>query len=153
MTKEKYIIELRKRLSLLDEIEVDQIISEYMDFIKQKENEGLNEKDILDQLGDVNKLANNILKSYKISDHYISLFIGKEKVIDELSDFAHKVANASSSLFHKLEESFIEFTKSSGKVAKNAYEETVKFSENRVKDIKTHFKKKENNTNEEDKEE
>ncbi len=136
MNKEKYIIELRKRLSLLSSDEVDDIISEYLDYIKQKQNEGTSEAVALEQLGNVNELAKKILKSYKISDTYIKLFVGKEKVIDEFNDFVRKFADASTTLISKIESSISD-------IANTVYKETKKFSEEKISEVKKRFNNKE----------
>lgn len=141
MNKEKYIIELRKRLSLLDPQEVEDIVVEYLDYIKQKENEGISEGLALEQLGNVNDLARKILKSYLISDTYINLFIGKEKVIDEINDFVKKFADVSSTVYTKIEESVSEFARTTGHFAKNVFSETKKFGEEKINEVKNIIKK------------
>mgnify|MGYP000938513818 FL=1 len=73
MSKEKFIIELRKRLSLLEVEERDNIIEEYLSYVNQKIYEEISEEEAIEQLGDVNKIAEKILKSHKISDKYIKL--------------------------------------------------------------------------------
>ncbi|QVK18951.1 DUF1700 domain-containing protein [Mycoplasmatota bacterium] len=147
MNKEKYIIELRKRLSLLDPKEVEDIVVEYLDYIKQKQNEEISEGLALEQLGNVNDLAKKILKSYKISDRYINLFIGKEKVIDEINDFVEKLADVSTTVYSKIEESVSEFAKTTGHFAKNVFKETRKFGEEKINEVKNIIKNT-NKTNE-----
>lgn len=137
MKKEKYIIELRKRLSILDEKEIDDIACEYLDIINQKINIGSTEEEVIEQLGNINNLAKKILKDHKISDNYIKLFIGKEKVIDEINDFLVKFADVSSTVYVKIEESVSDFARTTGHVAKNVYKETIS-------DIKKVFKKDKN---------
>ncbi|MDF2699522.1 MAG: hypothetical protein K0Q49_1078 [Haloplasmataceae bacterium] len=144
MTKETYIIELRKRLSLLQEEEVDNIIQEYLEYIRQKVTSGISEGLAIEQMGNVNNVAKEILKSYKISDRYIKLFIGKEKVIDDLGEFANKVQETSTTIFHRIEDKLSDISKNTSSVAKNALKETVKYGGNRINDVKTIFKKSEN---------
>ncbi len=141
MNKEQYIIELRKRLSLLANSEVDNIVLEYQDYIKQKLNEGLSEEEALEQLGNINDLAKKILKGYKLSDTYINLFIGKEKVIDEINDFVKKLSEVSVNVFTKIEESVTEFARTTGHIAKNVFNESKKFGEEKIKEVKNIIKK------------
>ncbi len=150
MKKEKYIIELRKRLSILDEKVVDDIVCEYLDLINQKINIGSTEEEVIDQLGNVNELAKKILKSYKISETYIKLFIGKEKLIDEINDFVLKLTDVSSSVYGKIEESVSDFARTTGHVAKNVYKETLKFGEEKINEMKKALRKdkKQNDDNE-----
>src|SRR5690554_409742 len=130
MNKEKYIIELRKRLSLLKKSEIDSIVEEYLDYIKQKINQGNSEEEALKELGNVNELAKKILTSHKISEKYIKLFIGREKVIDEINDFANKI-----------EESVSDIAKKTGVFAKNIYQSTKKFSKEKFTEVKDFIKK------------
>jgi len=149
MNKEKYIIELRKRLSILDSNEIDNIVVEYLDFIKQKQNEGATEEVALEQLGNVNDIAKKILQSYKISESYIKLFIGKEKVIDEINEIVVKFADISSTVYNKLEESVTEFARTTGHLAKNVFNETKKFSEEKFNEVKSKMKKANSDSEEE----
>lgn len=114
MDKGNYLKELKKRLSLINEGEVSNIIFEYNEYINFKINEGLTEEEILISLGDVNELAREILYSYKISEKYITLFIGKEKVIDEISGFSNNIIDKSSNAYSKIEDS-----------VKNVYKEKI----------------------------
>ncbi len=141
MNKERYIIELRKRLSLLAPKEVDDVVVEYLDYITQKQNEGMTEGLALEQLGNVNDLAKKILISYKLSDKYINLFIGKEKVIDEINDFVEKFSDVSSTVYLKVEETVTDFARTTGHIAKNVYNETIKYGEEKLNDVKNILKR------------
>lgn len=130
MNKEKFIIELRKRLSLLNNEEIDKIVEEYLGYINQKIRDGKSEKEAIDEIGDVNQLAKRILTSYKISDKYIKLFIGKEKVIDEINEFVNKV-----------EDTVSEIAKKTSDMAKSVFESTKKFSKEKFTEVKKFIKK------------
>lgn len=131
MNKEKFIIELRKRLSLLSNEEIDKNVEEYLSYINQKINEGKSEEEAIKELGDVNQIAKRILTSYKINEKYIKLFIGKEKVIDEINEFVNKV-----------EDTVTEIAKKTGEMAKNVFESTKKFSKEKFTEVKKFIKKK-----------
>lgn len=147
MTKEQFIIELRKRLSLLESEEVDNIVEEYLDYIKQKLNEGLTEEEALEKIGNVNDIAEKILRAHKIAERYIKIFIGKEKVIDEINDFITKITEVSTTVFSKIESSVTEFARNTGHFAKNVYQESKKFGEEKIKEVKNIFKKESNDEN------
>jgi hypothetical protein len=138
MSKETYLNELRKRLSLLDAKEVDAITYEYHDHINNKLDEGYTEEEVLDQLGDVNQLARNILEAYKISERYIKWFVGKERMIDDMNEFTSKIADGSIEVFNKIESS-----------VKDVVKKTLHFSENRIHDVKNIFKKTSKKQNDE----
>ena len=154
MNKEKYLIELRKRLSLLDSKEVDEIIVKYNNYFNEKETE-ISEGLVIEQLGNVNDLAKKILQEYKINESYIKLFIGKEKVIDEINDFVVKFADVSSTVYVKIEETVSDFARTTGHIAKNVYKETIKFGEEKLNEVKKNFKKENSKeeTNQDDKKE
>jgi Protein of unknown function (DUF1700) len=130
MTKEIYLNELRKRLSLLDAKEVDAITYEYHDHIASKLGDGYSEEEVLEELGDVNQLARKILEAYKISDRYIKWFVGKERMIDDMNEFTNKIADGSIEVFNKIESS-----------VKDVVKKTIHFGENRIHDVKSIFKK------------
>lgn len=111
MTKEKFVNELAKRLSLLDSKEVDKIIQEYLDTISKKMHRGITEEEAINELGDINEIAKNVLKSYKINENYIKLFIGKEKVIDDVNEFIKKATDVSTSVLLKVGEQVSGFAK------------------------------------------
>jgi len=119
MTREKFANELSKRLSIIDPKEVEKIVQEYLNTISAKMARGLTEEEAINELGDINLIARNVLKNYKISDNYIKLFIGKEKVIDDANEFIKRVTDVSTSVLLKIGEQVTDF-------AKNVYSESKK---------------------------
>ncbi|NLG82224.1 MAG: DUF1700 domain-containing protein [Bacilli bacterium] len=119
MTREKFANELSKRLSIIDPKEVEKIVQEYLNTISAKMARGLTEEEAINELGDINLIARNVLKNYKISDNYIKLFIGKEKVIDDANEFMKRVTDVSTSVLLKIGEQVTDF-------AKNVYSESKK---------------------------
>lgn len=132
MSKEKYLNEFKKRLSLLDEGEIQRIEAEYLRFFDEKEKEGWAEEEILQELGNVNELAKKILQMYRISPKYIRLFVGKEKLIDEFNDYVSKVADTSMEVFDKVEQS-----------VKRLFKKTIETGEKGFHSVKKFFSKKE----------
>jgi hypothetical protein len=132
MTKETYLKELKKRLSLINSEEVEKVTVAYNDYLKRQSGEGYTDEEALEQLGDVNQLARTILESYKISEKYIKWFVGKERMVDDLNEFTSKVADSSIEVLTKIEKS-----------AKKAVKKTIQFGGNRVHDVKSIFTKSE----------
>ena len=84
MTKEEFIKKLKNKIRMLDQKEIDDIISEYEGFIEEKKSSGMSEKEAVKSLGDINEIAKDLLSAYKIDDDYSDLS-GKE-VIDSFMD-------------------------------------------------------------------
>lgn len=72
MNKEKFLKTLHDKLSILENNEIDDIISEYEDHINQKIKDGISEDVAIKAFGDIDVLAKEILSSYKISNNYNS---------------------------------------------------------------------------------
>ena len=72
MNKEKFLKKLREKLTLLEDSEVDDIITEYSNHINEKVKDGKTEEEAVNGFGSVDLLAKEILKGYKISDNYRS---------------------------------------------------------------------------------
>lgn len=85
MQKEEFLRKLRKKLDLLAVTEVDAIILEYSTIIEEKIKSGLSEKDAVASLGDIDDLANELLKTYKINPQY--------KGHDPIGTFSKKVVS------------------------------------------------------------
>ncbi len=70
MKKEKFLKTLREKLNVLESQEVEDIIEEYKDYIRQKQDDGMTEEEAIQDFGDVESLAKEILKAYKINENY-----------------------------------------------------------------------------------
>ena len=70
MNKNEFLNELRKRLKLLDNGEIDDIISEYSVTIDEKIKNGKTEIEAVKDFGDIDELAKEILSAYKINPDY-----------------------------------------------------------------------------------
>jgi len=79
MTKKTFIKKLKEKLAILDSNEIDDIVLEYTNIIDDKMKDGKTEKEAILEFGDLDELAKEILKAYKINPNY------KEK--DEKIDF------------------------------------------------------------------
>lgn len=87
MDKRTFIRELRKALSVLQEDELEDIVSEYEQHIDMKQKNGLTEEEAIADFGSLNELASDILEAYHVRADYASeskpgegsLFSGKKE--------------------------------------------------------------------------
>ena len=94
MNKKEFLETLRKRLSLLEESEVDDIILEYSNHIDQKVKDGKKEKAAVEAFGDIDDLSKEILMGYKISDNY-----SNSDLLNNLSKFFKNLVNSTERQF------------------------------------------------------
>jgi len=100
VTKKEFLDSLEKKLSVLSDIEKQDIIAEYTDTINEKIKQGQTEKEAVKDFGNIDDLAKEILIAYKINPNYEdkSDSFGKksEEIIKQgaeaVSDFGRNVA-------------------------------------------------------------
>lgn len=68
MNKEEFLNKLRKKIEILEESEVEDIIEEYSGFIDEKVNQGSTEEEAVKSMGNINELARELLSAYKIKN-------------------------------------------------------------------------------------
>lgn len=93
MNKEEFLTKLRKKLDVLEDKEIEDIISEYEGYIEEKKSRGLTEEEAVKELGDINEISSDLLGAYKVKQkgsNYLNKFIDKvsqifDKVLNELS--------------------------------------------------------------------
>jgi len=95
MKKEEFLNTLRKKLEMLENSEVEDIITEYRGYIEEKIESGVEEKEAVASFGDVEELANELLAAYKIK-------VKKEQ--DPIGDFAAKVMETINRIVDELSE-------------------------------------------------
>ncbi len=100
MSKEKFLESLRKKLSILESSEIEDIISEYEGYIEEKIKKGSTEEEAVKSMGDVDELAKELLSAYKIKtdgeNHgsINSLIDSFMKIFDEIvANFSNKSFN------------------------------------------------------------
>ncbi len=101
MTKEKFLEALKKKLSILEESEIEDILTEYEGYIEEKIKKGTSEEDAVASMGDVDELARELLSAYKIKTDSEKSHDGFNNLIDSflnifdriISVFAHKSFN------------------------------------------------------------
>lgn len=92
MTKEEFLNKLRKELNVLEDKEVEDIISEYEGYIEEKVNRGLTEEEAVKELGDLNEIVNDLLAAYKV----------KQKETNSLNRFVNKVSQGFDYILNEL---------------------------------------------------
>ncbi|MDO5147608.1 MAG: DUF1700 domain-containing protein [Eubacteriales bacterium] len=70
MRKEAFLKELEKRLSVLDEKEREDMLSEYAQHIDWKMQGGMSEEEAIDDFGEIGSLAEELLEAYHIDPAY-----------------------------------------------------------------------------------
>lgn len=98
MNKEKFLESLRKKLSILEESEIEDIITEYEGYIEEKIKKGSSEEEAVASMGNVDELARELLSAYKIKDPNEKNHDGINNLVDSfinifdriISVFAHK---------------------------------------------------------------
>ncbi len=89
MNKEEFIKKLRKRLNVLEDSEVEDIINEYVGFIEEKVNAGKTEEEAIKELGDFEEIVSDLLSAYKVKepskDYGISGFF--DKIVNSIERF------------------------------------------------------------------
>lgn len=89
MNKEEFLSKLRKKLNILAESEVDDIINEYQGYIEEKVSAGATEEEAVKELGNINEIADDLLSAYKVktqkgSDDIIEKIVNKFEELVEL---------------------------------------------------------------------
>ena len=96
MKKQEFLNKLRKKLDVLEDKEIEDIISEYEGYIEEKVNQGLTEEEAVKELGDINEIANDLLSAYKVKpkeNNYLNRFVSK---VSQMFDyFLNELSNKS----------------------------------------------------------
>lgn len=105
MKKQEFLDKLKRRLSILNDEEVEDILTEYEAHINEKMHAGKTEEEAIADFGDFNELVKEILGAYKIKDKadQSSRSTGEfeawiHKAIDEITDFARPLIDRVSTL-------------------------------------------------------
>ena len=75
MNKEDFLNRLKSKLSILDNDEVSDILSEYIEHIDEKVKDGSSEEDAIKEFGNIDELARDILSAYKINGDYSQILL------------------------------------------------------------------------------
>ena len=107
MTKKKFLSELEKKLSVLDDSEIQDIINEYRDIIDEKVKHGKTEKEAIEDFGSLDDLVKEILSAYKINPNYKDVHkdefeASAKKLGEDFDDFIKKGAEKASKVTKKV---------------------------------------------------
>ena len=111
MTKDKFLRELEKKLSILSEEERKDTINEYRDIIEEKVKHGKKESEAVKEFGSIDELSKEILNAYKINPDYKSKdFVdGAEELIRK---GAKKISEVTDDVVDSIKQSDFECTTS-----------------------------------------
>ena len=111
MTKDKFLRELEKKLSILSEEERRDTINEYRDIIEEKVKHGKKESEAVKEFGSIDELSKEILNAYKINPDYKSKdFVdGAEELIRK---GAKKISEVTDDVVDSIKQSDFECTTS-----------------------------------------
>ncbi len=97
MSKNEFLRKLRKRLDVLEDTEIDDIISEYEGYIEEKVNAGLTEEEAVKELGELDLIVKEMLAAYKVKEKKEEVntdFL--TRITNKISDFVDSFDNKSS---------------------------------------------------------
>ncbi len=94
MNKNEFLEKLRKKLDILEDSEIEDIVSEYESYIDEKVNAGATEEEAVKELGDFNEIVSDLLSAYKV----------KQKKEDKVNNFFTKIADAIDNFLDSLSE-------------------------------------------------
>ncbi len=93
MNKEDFLNRLKSKLSILDNDEVSDILSEYSEHIDEKVKDGSSEEDAIKEFGNIDELARDILSAYKINGDYSQ---------NKFDSFIESIVNTTKEVFNKI---------------------------------------------------
>lgn len=97
MNKEEFLKKLRKRLDVLENSEIEDIVSEYEGYIDEKVAKGLSEEEAVKELGNFEEIINDLLAAYKVKSR-TSEDNSFSEIINKIS---HGIDNIMETLSHK----------------------------------------------------
>ena len=112
MRKEEFFKLLKTRLAVIEENELEDILSEYRQHIDMKMQSGVSEEEAIKDFGDVDVLAGDILESYHVRSDYDAKKENKE-TLKEIKEKSESFFGKMSSAFKKGFSSFGSFFKKS----------------------------------------
>ncbi len=109
MNKKKFLKLLEIKLKVLEEKEIKDILDEYSNMIDEKIKKGKTEEEAIADFENIDELAKEILKAYKINPNYIKESATKtEEVVKSIENTISDVAKKASKGFKKLYKGFEE---------------------------------------------
>ena len=111
MTKQEFLKKLEKKLDILSKEEREDTINEYRDIIDEKMKHGRTEEEAVEEAGDVNELAKEIIEAYKINpDYQKNSKTFAESTEDVIKKGAKKLSEVTEEVVDNFKKSNFEFT-------------------------------------------
>ncbi len=95
MNKEEFIKKMRSKLSVLEDQEIDDIVSEYVGYIDEKVASGKTEAEAIKELGNFDEIINDTLAAYKVK---------KPTNENKLSDIFNNIINGIDNFIENLDQ-------------------------------------------------
>lgn len=102
MNKKDFLKSLERKLSILDEQEVKDILNEYEDIIDEKVKDGKTEEEAVKEFGSIDELTTEILKTYKLNSKYTKENEPLKETINNFEDGIKTAANGLADFFNGL---------------------------------------------------
>jgi len=109
VTKQEFLSRLSKMLEVLNKQERDDILAEYSQHIDMKVQEGMSEEDAINDFGDIESLAKEILEAYNLDTNFVNNNTNTKKkkkdaekaLSERISGFADRVADIADAISKK----------------------------------------------------
>lgn len=102
MNKREFLKSLEKKLSILDEQEIKDIINEYEDIIDEKVKDGKTEEEAVKEFGSIDELATEILKTYKLNAKYTKENEPLKDTVENIEDGIKKASRSLADFFKNI---------------------------------------------------
>lgn len=109
MNKKEFLSELRKKLKVLNENEIEDIIEEYEGHINEKISKGKTEKEAIEDFGEFDLLVKDILSAYKINANYEDDNKDKNVISDFIDSFVNFISDLVKNISSRSKEDIIKF--------------------------------------------
>lgn len=94
MNKENFLNKLRKRLDILQDGEIEDIISEYETYIDEKVASGKTEEEAVKELGNFNEIVDDLLSAYKVKSKSDDNKYNVNNIFNKIGDTIDRVLNS-----------------------------------------------------------
>lgn len=109
MNKKEFLEKLRKRLEILNQKEIDDIIEEYEGHINEKVSSGKTEEEAIKDFGNFDELVKEILSAYKIDEDYESKFKDRNVLTDFIDACTNFIKDVADNLSKRSKDDIIRF--------------------------------------------
>lgn len=86
MTKNEFLDALKRKIRVLNQNEIQDILDEYSGYIDNKIKDGESEEKAVEDFGNIDDLAREILSAYKLDDDYIRRKNNSDTLLQQIAD-------------------------------------------------------------------